>query len=352
MFRFAHGLFSNAYGGNGGNPYGDDFVIRVKTDNAGTSASNQFTIPTTGGTYDYNITTDEHSLTGQTGSVTLTFSTAGQYDIRISGAFPRIYFNNGGDKLKLIRTFNFGAVGWTNLSNAFFGCTNNIIDSSATGNFDNVTSAQNAWINNSLNDFFPNIDFPNCSNFRASWANNALTSFPLINMGVAVNVDLAWQNNLLTSFPAIDFPNCANFEDAWINNSLTTIPLANYGLSASNVKFQGAWKNNNLDTVPALNLSTGTDFGGFRDGAWADNGLISSFACRNFYNLTDGTGLFYNTTLLTSDYSDILITQNANNANTGVNFDGGNSNYDSSATSARTNLVSVKLWTIIDAGLV
>ena len=69
MFRFGHSLYSNAYGGNGGNPYGDDFVIRVKTDNAGTSASNQFTIPTTGGTYDYNITTDEHLLTGQTGTV-------------------------------------------------------------------------------------------------------------------------------------------------------------------------------------------------------------------------------------------------------------------------------------------
>ena len=41
MFRFGHSLYNNAYGGGGGNPYGDDFVIRVKTDNAGTSASNQ-----------------------------------------------------------------------------------------------------------------------------------------------------------------------------------------------------------------------------------------------------------------------------------------------------------------------
>ena len=336
----------------GGTPVVDnDFVIRVKTDNAGTSASDQFTIPTFGAGYNYNITTDEHSLTGQTGSVTLTFSTAGEYVIRISGTFPRIYFNNGGDKLKLIRTLNFGDVGWANFANSFYGCSNNVIDSLATGNFANVASAQNAWLNNTSNNFFPEIGFSICTNFQNAWINNTLTSFPLIDMGAATRVDSAWKDNLLTSFPSIDFPNCANFEDAWINNSLTTIPLANYGLSASNVIFQGAWKNNNLDTVPALNLSTGTDFGGYRDGAWSENGVISSFACRNFYNMTDGNGLFYNTTLPTSDYSDILITQNANNANTGVTLDGGNSVYDCLGSNARDNLVNTKLWSITDGGL-
>ncbi len=98
------------------------FIISVKTDNAGTSANNQFTIPTTTGTYNYNIDTVEHSLTGQTGDVTLTFSSAGTYDIEISGTFPRIYFNNGGDKDKLLDIKNWGSIVWDSMLDAFEGC--------------------------------------------------------------------------------------------------------------------------------------------------------------------------------------------------------------------------------------
>ena len=52
-----------------------EFIMLVKTDNAGTSASNQFTIPTTVATYNYDVdwgdgTTD----TGVTGVITHTFA--------------------------------------------------------------------------------------------------------------------------------------------------------------------------------------------------------------------------------------------------------------------------------------
>ncbi len=51
----------------------DDFVITVKTDNAGVSPSDRFIIPTTGGGYNYNVDcnddgTDEAS--GVTGDYT------------------------------------------------------------------------------------------------------------------------------------------------------------------------------------------------------------------------------------------------------------------------------------------
>jgi hypothetical protein len=105
----------------------NDFVFVVKSDNAGTSASDQFTIPTStdGNTiaYDYNISTsDGYTAFGVTGNHTITFpSGSGTYTVTISGDFPRIYFENGGDKLKLISISNLGSVGWTSFSGAFFG---------------------------------------------------------------------------------------------------------------------------------------------------------------------------------------------------------------------------------------
>ena len=97
---------------------GDErFIITVKTDNAGTSATNQFTLPITGTGYAYDIeTSDGQVITGLTTGTTITFPTAGTYDIFISGAFPRCYFLNGGDRLKLLDIKNFGCLLYTSPS--------------------------------------------------------------------------------------------------------------------------------------------------------------------------------------------------------------------------------------------
>ena len=46
------------------------------------------------------------------------------YTISITGVFPNIYFNGGGDKDKIKKILNLGTVGWTNFSNAFYACSN------------------------------------------------------------------------------------------------------------------------------------------------------------------------------------------------------------------------------------
>src|SRR5262245_31559202 len=99
----------------------DDFVITVKTDNAGSSTSTQFTIPTEGGGYDYNVDCDNNGsndATAQTGSYTCVYGAAGTYTVRIKDntglktGFPRIRFANGGDKLKLLTIEQWGTGKW------------------------------------------------------------------------------------------------------------------------------------------------------------------------------------------------------------------------------------------------
>jgi len=109
---------------SGGGVDVDSFIISVKTDNTGTSSDAQFTIPTNGGGYNYTVKTVEHDLTGQTGNVTLTFASAGTYDIKIGGTFPTIYFNNGGDKSKLVDIKQWGTQVWNSFFVSFRGCNN------------------------------------------------------------------------------------------------------------------------------------------------------------------------------------------------------------------------------------
>lgn len=115
---------------------GNGFLFTVKTDNTGTSNNDQFTIPLDGSsTYNFQVFYDGTSTTHTTDSdLTLTFpSGAGTYDVAIYGTFPRIYFNNTGDKLKLTGITQFGDVSWgTNWEKAFYGCSNLTWSSSPT----------------------------------------------------------------------------------------------------------------------------------------------------------------------------------------------------------------------------
>jgi hypothetical protein len=377
----------------------NDFIIRVKTDNAGTSATNQFTLPTTNigvVAYDYTIDWGDGTIESinVTTAQTHTYPTAGEYTITISGIFPRIYFNNGGDKLKLIETVNFGDVGWTSMERAFFGCNNMTISLTCTGvmpsgsyvlswqgcssltsfpalDLSGGTNFQQTWQGcSSLTSFnatamgsgsyflswqgcssltsFPALDLSGGTNFRSTWQGcSSLTSFPVLDLSGGTNFTSAWQGcSSLTSFPVLDLSGGTNFTEAWQNcSSLTSFNATAMGSGS----YFRAWQNcSSLTSFPALDLNGGTTF----TSAWQGMGVLTSFATRKFYNMTLGSNCFNGTTLPTADYSDILITQNANNPNNSVNFHGGSSTYNSSALSARSNLVTTKLWTITDAGLV
>lgn len=97
-----------------------------------TGATTSITVPTTGTGYNYTATitlldtpaTIITTLTNVTGNAVFTglaINTA--YQVKITGAFPRIYFNNAGDKLKLKDITQWGNIAWANFANAFYGCT-------------------------------------------------------------------------------------------------------------------------------------------------------------------------------------------------------------------------------------
>ena len=119
-----------------------EFMIKVKTDNPGTSNNDQFTIPTRGSGYNYTVDWgDGQSDTGQTGNITHTYAAAGTYEIKIGGDFPTIYFNSTGDDKKLLEIMNWGTYPWTSMQGAFFDCSNMTITATDTADFSQVTGS-------------------------------------------------------------------------------------------------------------------------------------------------------------------------------------------------------------------
>jgi surface protein len=109
------------------------FITVWKTDNWGSSSNNRILIPTFGNGYNFNIEWEDTSNVNINGSLsnltntnglTVIFPSPGVYRVKISGDFPRIFFQNWGDREKIINIEQWGNIIWGNMENAFWGCSN------------------------------------------------------------------------------------------------------------------------------------------------------------------------------------------------------------------------------------
>jgi surface protein len=131
----------------------DHFVIEVTITDAGDTT---FTIPTfVGETYNYDVDWDNDEVfedTANTGDATHDFTTTGTYVVRITGTFPRIYFNNTGDVEKITDIVQWGTNTWSSMAGAFHGAINLNISATDTPDLSLVTDMSNMFNNaDSLN---------------------------------------------------------------------------------------------------------------------------------------------------------------------------------------------------------
>ncbi|WP_437398188.1 BspA family leucine-rich repeat surface protein [Flagellimonas lutimaris] len=140
-----------------------EFITTWKTDNPGVSADNQITIPTfTGETYNYTVDWgDGNSDTNVTGSITHTFNVPGIYQVSIEGTFPRIYFNETGDKDKILNIKQWGGIQWTSMDSAFAGCTNISVGANDVPNLSSVTSLRRMFFYCTYSFNYTNREYPN-----------------------------------------------------------------------------------------------------------------------------------------------------------------------------------------------
>jgi surface protein len=200
------------------------FITKWQTTTPGES----ITIPTTGGGYNYSVDWgDASSSTGQTGDATHNYTTAGTYTVSITGAFPQIFFNNAGDKDKILEISQWGTNAWTSMNNAFYGCTNlNITATDApilsgvmdmSGMFNSCSSlnptgaagiALNTWNTASVNNMKKLFDGDTSFNQNiGNWNTGAVTNFFGMFDGAAIfNQNLgSWNTGAATDMGAMFF---------------------------------------------------------------------------------------------------------------------------------------------------
>jgi hypothetical protein len=223
-------------------PYLGVFALQIDTTKTGTTTNTQFNLALRSSTsYDFDIdwgdnVTETYTSLNTTG-YTHTYPISGIYTVTIAerslGGFPGVFYNNVGDKLKLLNINQFGGNQFgTNFNNAFYGCTNLQISASdfTTTKTQNIIDFSAAWSGCTSLTVFPLIDTSKGTKFNSAWYNcNKLISFPSIDTSKATSLNGTWNScTSLSSFPYIETSECNDFERAWyICSNIKNFPYLN-----------------------------------------------------------------------------------------------------------------------------
>jgi hypothetical protein len=237
--------------------------MKIKTDNSGVSSAESFRIPL-GASDSYNFSVDWGDGTAiqnfnftNTAFVEHSYAQAGVYNVSISenveSGFPRIFFNNGGDKLKVIEIVQWGRNLWQSFLSSFYGCSNLIITATdhATAKTENVKIFSSTWRGCSSIVNFPSLNLSSATTVSNAWRGcSNLRNFPEINFSSVTNFASAWQDCFgIPGFPAIDMRSMTNGSFCFSN---CVIPTNSYSAILDNL----AQYNNNINIT--FNAGTNT----------------------------------------------------------------------------------------------
>ena len=210
---------------------------------------------------------------------------SGDYEVTIEGTFETFYFNNAGDKLKLISISNLGFVGWASFEKAFYGCTSL---NSVTGDADTslVTSmykmfhscssmttapATATWdtsLVTSISGMFYSCNSITTAPATATWDTSLVTSMSFMFNGCSsmttAPATATWDTSLVTSMYSM-FRGCNSMTTAPTFSTTNSVKLANVsqmftsigsGMTGTVTEF---WDTNNFPNI--------TSYGNFATGA-------------------------------------------------------------------------------------
>lgn len=322
----------------------DDFITTWDTENTGTSASNQITIPGTGAGYSYSIYWESLSSSTATGTIatstsasqTITFPEPGEYKVAIKGTYPRIYFNNGGDKLKILTVEQWGSIAWTSMAAAFYGCANLTIPATDAPNLSGVTDMSHMFANaTSFNNPVNHWDVSNVTSMlRMYWG---ATSF---NQPVS-NWDVSKVISMRDLFAGTSFNQPVN---NW-NTSSTTNMTAVFRQTPFNQPLDN-WDTSNVTsmyTMFAYNSAFDQDLSSWNIESIQDN------SNRGAINTIDGlTNLFLNSSLSTANLDATLASWASQSVNSDIRFNLGLKTYSTTGQTALNTLENTYNWIITE----
>ena len=356
----------------------NEFITTWKTDNPGTSNATSITIPTTGTGYNYDVSWKNDGVweTGFTGNATHNYGVAGTYTVAIRGSFPRIYFNNEGDRRKILSIEQWGNIAWSSMNRAFYGCHNLVGNATDIPNLTWVTDMSLMFYDALVfNGDIGNWDVSNVTNMSDmfnganvfnqdidSWdVSNVTTMSRMFSLSRAFNSDIGSWNvgNVTNMGQMFDGASAFNQDIGNWDVSHVTNMLAMFGYATAFNQDIGNWNVGNVNTMSLMfynasafnynignwNVSNVTNMYQMFYNAAAFNQNIGNW---NVSNVTTMYQMFINGALSTANYDALLIGWNTLTLKNNVPFVGF-SKY-CSGKAARANIISTFGWTITDGG--
>ncbi len=302
------------------------------------------TIPThSGETYNYdvyweNVATSSHngSLSGETDDATVVFGQAGTYEVEITGTFPRIYFNNAGDKDKIMSIEQWGDNGWTSMGSAFYGASNLEYNASDVPDLSGVTDMSQMFYGaSSFNGDLSGWDVSTVTDmnemFRmlygtspvfsgdglSGWNVSSVTDMSYMFYGAgSFNGDLSgwivssvtdmsymfyWANSFNGDLSNWDVSGVESMRDMFYDTPIFNSDLSNWNVSSVTTMsgmFQRATSFN--QDLSNWNVSSVTDMGGMFARASSFSGDLSNW---NVSSVTDMSYMFYEAGSFNGDLS-------------------------------------------------
>ena len=279
------------------------------------------TIPARDGfSYNYNVsvanlsnpgTLEPGPFTNETGSLTISgLEAASTYEVTITGTFDGIYFNNTGDKDKILSVEQWGTNPWVTMQEAFYGCTNLEINAIDAPDLSGLNSLRNTFRGaSSLNQSIENWDVSNVVDFFRMFQDATSFNQPLNGWDITSAIDISHM-----------FLGASSFNQ----------PLDNWntvGVTDIKVMFQNATSFN--QNINNWDVSLVTDLAGTFQGATSFNQPLDNWqvgAATTFGNMFFGASSFdqslgswdmtsattidfmlFNSGLSTTNYSNTLI---------------------------------------------
>lgn len=299
------------------------FIMVVKSDNAGTSASNQFTLTgaevRSGNSFRVNFSpiADPTNITNvilNVSNPTITFPSIGSFIVRVDDRkFNRIRFDANpdlgivGDAQKLLTITQWGDVVWSSMNHSFFGCSNMDVTATDYPNLSQVTNMVSML--RSCGNLVGTSDFNDWDVSNVIDMGRTFQSSPLFNQPIG-NWDVSNVTNMLSMLQGTPFnQNIGNWDVSNVTN-MTSMFLAassfnqNIGSwDVSNVTsvdgmFQGATSFN--QDIGGWNVSSVTDMTHMFLSATSFNQNISSW---NVSSVSSMLGTFQNANVFNQDIS-------------------------------------------------
>jgi surface protein len=308
------------------------FVTTWDTTNAG-SAPDTIVIPTTGAGYDFEVNWGDGSTSTHSGTapvVTHTYDTPGIKTIEITGDFPRIFFNNTGDRAKILTVEQWGNIAWSSMLGAFHGANNLQIPATDAPDLRTVTSLENMFRETeSMNSNINHWDVSNVTSIRHIFSDARSFNQPLDNWDVSNVSDFRSLFRGASAFnqdiSGWDTSSGTNFASVFLSNTVFNQPINTWDLSSAT----------NLGSMFRLN-----------------RGFNQSIADWNIINVTNINNMFVGSVYNSDNYSDLLVGwASLPSLQSGLNLSLGGTKYQSYASTSRQLLIDTYGWNISDGGL-